>query len=70
MNKRKTLYDGSGGMGGNGPGVGPYNPVTEQNIGHKYFKAVQKDLEKRYGKKMNKKNPAENRGNKENKVAS
>ena len=50
-------------------GAGPYNPVNEQNIGTKYFGRVQKDLNKRYGKNGTKKNPAENRGNKMNKVA-
>jgi len=50
-------------------GAGPYNPVNEENIGTKYFKRVNADLAKRYGKNGTKKNPAENRGNKMNKVA-
>ena len=57
-------------MGQGGAGVGPYDPTKEKSIGTKYFKAVQKDLSKRYGKNGMKKNPAENRGNKLNKVAS
>ena len=51
------------------PGAGPYNPVSEKNLGSKYYNAVQKDLTKRYGKNGMKKNPAENRGNKKNRVA-
>lgn len=51
-------------MGQGGAGIGPYNPVTEKSIGHKYFKSVQKDLTKRYGKNGSKKNPPYKSGNK------
>ena len=51
-------------MGKGGAGIGPYNPVTEQNVGHKYFQAVNRDLAKRFGKSGNKKSPSGKRGNK------
>ena len=51
-------------MGQGGAGSGPYNPLTEKNLGHQYFKAVNKDLAKRYGKNGTKKNPPYKSGNK------
>ena len=59
----KILRDGAP-MGQGGAGAGPYNPVTEKSLGHKYFKAVQKDLTKRYGANGLKKNPPSKKGNK------
>ena len=57
------IKDGAG-MGQSGAGIGPYNPVNDPNVGEKYYKAVQKDLTKRYGKNGSKKNPPSKRGNK------
>jgi hypothetical protein len=51
-------------MGQGGAGIGPYNPEKETSIGSKYFKAVQKDLTKRYGKNGMGKNPPYKKGNK------
>jgi hypothetical protein len=51
-----------GPMGQSGAGIGPYDPTKEKNLGTPYFQAVQKDLNKRYGK--GKKNPPSNPGNK------
>ena len=48
-------------MGQSGAGKGPYDPNSE-SIGNKYYKAVEKDLQKRYGK--NGKNPPFKKGNK------
>lgn len=49
-------------MGQGGAGIGPYDPTKKQSIGSPYFKAVQKDLAKRYG--GNRKNPPYKKGNK------
>lgn len=49
-------------MGQGGAGIGPYDPTKEKNIGTPYFKAVQKDLNKRYG--GGRKNPPYKKGNK------
>jgi hypothetical protein len=49
-------------MGQAGAGIGPYDPTKEKSLGHRYFKAVQKDLEKRYG--GGRKNPPYKKGNK------
>ena len=49
-------------MGQGGAGIGPYDPTKEKNLGHPYFRAVQKDLTKRYGN--GKKNPPYKTGNK------
>jgi hypothetical protein len=51
-------------MGQGGPGIGPYDPTKEKSIGTPYFKAVQKDLTKRYGSNGTKKNPPYKKGNK------
>lgn len=51
-------------MGQGGAGIGPYDPTKEKNLGTPYFKAVQKDLTKRYGPKGTKKNPPYKQGNK------
>jgi len=51
-------------MGQGGAGIGPYDPTKEKSLGHQYFKAVNKDLAKRYGKNGMKKNPPSKRGNK------
>ena len=51
-------------MGQGGAGIGPYDPTKEKNLGHKYFKVVQKDLTKRYGKNGTRKNPPYKSGNK------
>jgi hypothetical protein len=51
-------------MGQGGAGIGPYDPTTEKSLGHRYFKAVQKDLTKRYGKNGTSKNPPYKKGNK------
>jgi len=48
-------------MGQSTGGIGPYNPAREKN---KYFKAVQKDLTKRYGSNGTRKNPPYKKGNK------
>lgn len=49
-------------MGQGGAGIGPYDPTKEKNLGSPYFKSVQKDLNKRYGRM--KKNPPYKAGNK------
>ena len=49
-------------MGQGGAGIGPYDPTKEKSIGTPYFKAVQKDLNKRYG--GGRKNPPYKKGNK------
>ena len=54
----------AGPMGQGGAGIGPYDPTKEKSIGTPYFKAVQKDLTKRYGKNGLKKNPPYKKGNK------
>ena len=46
------------------PGPGPYDPTKEKSLGTPYFQAVQKDLNKRYGKNGTKKNPPYKKGNK------
>ena len=51
-------------MGQSGAGKGPYDPTKEKSIGTPYFKAVQKDLTKRYGSNGTKKNPPYKKGNK------
>jgi len=51
-------------MGQGGAGIGPYDPTKEPSIGTRYFKAVQKDLTKRYGKNGLGKNPPYKKGNK------
>ena len=51
-------------MGQGGAGIGPYDPTKEKSIGTPYFKAVQKDLTKRYGKNGLGKNPPSKKGNK------
>jgi hypothetical protein len=51
-------------MGQSGGGIGPYDPTKETNLGHRYFKSVQKDLNKRYGKNGSGKNPPYKKGNK------
>ena len=51
-------------MGQGGAGIGPYDPTREKSIGTPYFKAVQKDLTKRYGKNGMRKNPPYKKGNK------
>lgn len=51
-------------MGQGGAGVGPYDPTKEKSLGHKYYKAIQKDLTKRYGKNGLGKNPPSKKGNK------
>ena len=51
-------------MGQGGAGIGPYDPTKEQNIGTSFFRRVQKDLNKRYGKHGMKKNPPYKKGNK------
>lgn len=38
-------------MGQSGAGVGPYDPTKEKSIGAEYFKRVNADLQKRFGKK-------------------
>ena len=48
--------------GQTGPGVGPYDPTKGNRT--EYFKAVQKDLTKRYGNNGTKKNPPYKKGNK------
>ena len=53
-----------GPMGQGGAGIGPYDPTKEKSIGTPYFKAVQKDLTKRYGGNGLKKNPPSKKGNK------
>jgi hypothetical protein len=54
----------AGPMGQGGAGIGPYDPTKEKSIGTPYFKAVQKDLNKRYGKNGLGKNPPYKKGNK------
>jgi hypothetical protein len=51
-------------MGQGGAGIGPYDPTKEKSIGSPYFKAIQKDLNKRYGKNGTTKNPPYKKGNK------
>jgi len=51
-------------MGQGGAGIGPYDPTKEKSLGTPYFKAVQKDLTKRYGSNGLKKNLPQNKGNK------
>ena len=51
-------------MGQGGAGIGPYDPTREKSLGTPYFKAVQKDLCKRYGKNGMKKNLPSNKCNK------
>lgn len=51
-------------MGQSGAGVGPYDPTKEKNLGSEYYKAVQRDLQKRYGTKGTGKNPPYKKGNK------
>lgn len=51
-------------MGQSGAGTGPYDPTKEKSVGAQYFKAVQKDLSKRYGNNGSKKNPPHKNGNK------
>jgi hypothetical protein len=51
-------------MGQGGAGIGPYDPTKEKSLGVPYFKAVQKDLTKRYGSNGLKKNPPSKKGNK------
>jgi hypothetical protein len=59
----EILKDGAP-MGQGGAGIGPYDPTKEKNLGTPYFKAVQKDLTKRYGSNGLKKNPPYKKGNK------
>lgn len=56
-----SLKDGAP-MGQSGAGIGPSDPSKEKSAGAAFFKAVEKDLQKRFGK--NGKNPPFKKGNK------
>lgn len=60
---KKVIRDGAP-MGQGGAGIGPYDPTKKESFRANYFKAVQKDLSKRYGPAGMKKNPPSKRGNK------
>ena len=60
---KKVLKDGAP-MGQGGAGIGPYDPTKKESMRASYFKAVQKDLNKRYGPSGMTKNPPSKRGNK------
>ena len=63
IRKKYGLKD-AGPMGQGGAGIGPYDPTVPQSNRTVYFRAVQKDLTKRYGKNGSKKNPPYKKGNK------
>jgi hypothetical protein len=55
---------GAGAGLGKGAGIGPYDPTKEKSLGTPYYKAIQKDLTKRYGKNGMRKNPPSKKWNK------
>jgi hypothetical protein len=61
---KKTDLKDAGPMGQAGAGIGPYDPTVPASNRSLYFKAVQKDLSKRYGRNGMKKNPPYKKGNK------
>jgi hypothetical protein len=61
--KIKNMKDGAP-MGQGGAGIGPYDPTKKESSRSHYFKLVQKDLTKRYGKNGMSKNPPYKSGNK------
>ena len=63
LRKKIGLKDGAP-MGQGGAGIGPYDPTKKEFFRTPYFKSVQKDLDKRYGKSSMRKNPPYKKGNK------